>query len=388
MQGGSLLTQRQINQLLDCLAAGVPPPPRLAAHCLVGLDKLLSEWTRDLESYVATGGSLLRIVVSPPGSGKTHLGAALKATAAERGFLVCQIDAQAQQTHGDDLVLYRSFCSGLRLSSQYLDGLEDEGGLQALIEDIAERMDDAQVREALRPIKMPIPVVKEALAAAVEAFRQRKFAGRMGEGWRSMVAALGGETPPELSTLAKLRTHHPVPFRHLRRLAGKRDARLWLESLLLALRPLGFPGVLLILDEHDSGKKALLDRSIVQLRHQLDRLAEGHLPGTFVLYLVLDDFPSRVHDSHSALEQRISPIIQERLPSRLMTELSHLRDLQGAEFLEAIAEHLHGLVREVPPPKELARKARELAQKHKNLGGGADTRAFVKSFVQLLAVDS
>ena len=364
-------------RLLAAFERGLPPPPRLAARCLVGLDTLFQEWKRDLETYVAGGGSLLRVVVAAPGSGKTHLGEALKATAAERGFLVCKIDAQSQHTSEDDLLLYRGFCLGLTVPDQYLGSLDVGQGLRSVLDQVAERMDGSAVRELLRPVKLPVPALKDTLAALVDASRSDMFRGD--SGWGALLAVASGEKVRGLTSLSALRARYPSPFGHLKKLPGKRDARLWLESLLLALRPLGFPGVLLVLDEHDDARKKSLDESIVQLRQQLDRLAEGHLPGVFVLYLVLDDFPDRVKASHPALDQRMSPLIKGNLPSRLMAELSSLRDLEGAGFLEAIAERLHTLIMGAPMPGNLCVETTVLAKKHAAKLGGADTRAFVQS---------
>jgi hypothetical protein len=376
-------------RLLACFIRGVPPPPRLAADCLAGLDSVIGEWKLDLDDYVRGGGSLLRIVVAPAGSGKTHLGEALKSLGAQRGFLVCQIDAQAQGAGGDDLLLYRAFCEGLILPSEYLDTPEGEDpdiGLRSVLENIAERMSGSDVVAALRSVRLPLPLVRDAMAAAVDAFRERRVGGKgkAEQGWAAMVAALGGSKHPNCRSLAALRREYGrEPFKALKRLPGKRDARLWMESLLLALRPLGFTGAVIVVDAHDDHRHGALDSSIRQLRRKLDRLAEGHLPGTFVLYLVLDDFPLRVSSHHMALRQRIEPIVPGTLTGRLMTNLTDLRDVDGADFLLAVADRLHLAVMSGPVPKDLVETVSDLAARHTKLSG-PDTRAFVKAFAQKL----
>ncbi len=160
--------------ILSRMQAGLPPPANSAAKTLVGLDRLLGEWRHDLDKYVAVGGSLLRIVVAPPGSGKTHLGDALKALAAERGFLVCVIDVQANRTSGDDLAVYQTFCRGLTLPAAFLAGDGDGVGLRAVIEDIALRMPAAAAEDALAGLRLPVPVVREVLIAAVSALREHR----------------------------------------------------------------------------------------------------------------------------------------------------------------------------------------------------------------------
>ncbi len=377
-----MLEGLEAKRLISSLEAGLPPPPRLAASCLVGLDTVFKEWRRDLESYVALGGSLLRIVVAPAGSGKTHLGEALKAVAAEKGFLVCKVDAQAHNTGGDDLLLYSEFCRNVTLPAQHLGDSELTPGLRAVLEDVAERMTGDTLRDALRGVRLPIPTLRETLAAVVDSIRSGAFGSDTG--WSTMLAILSGDTALGTTSLTRLRASFPEPFSHLKRRPGKRDARLWLESLLLALRPLGFPGVMLVLDEHDDARTKSLDQSIVQLRQQLDRLAEGHLPGAFVLYLVLDDFPSRVATLHAALDQRLSPLLPAPLPGRLMADLATLRDLQGKDFLTAIGARLYEMIEGSPPSAALLEQINALATTNSKALGGVKTRSFVKSFAQLL----
>ncbi len=201
------------------------------------------------------------------------------------------------------------------------------------------------------------------------------------KGWSELLSCLAGQKPGR-QTLASLRRSHPEQFRHLRRMPTKRDAHLWMESLLLGLRALGFPGTVLVLDEHDDTDRKSLDQSIAQLRTKLDRLAQGGLPGTFVLYLVLEDFPQRVQRSHIALEQRIAALVPN-VPTRMMVDLKAIRDLEGAPFLVALAERLHILALCRPMSPGALADATLLASRHVTLGG-ARVREFVKAFVQQL----
>lgn len=376
---GSELTPRERRRLLAAFAAGQPPPPRLAVRCLVGLESIFQEWKHDLESYVGAGGSLLRIVSAPSGSGKTHLGEAMKACAADLGFLVAKIDTQAQQTHGDDLALYRAFCSGLTVPAQYLGDEEASPGLRSIIARISTKMTRDQIRAALHSVTLPIPTLKDCIGALVEAIRAGEYGLR--PGWRELLAVVSGESIIGCSSISALRRRFPVAFTHLQKLPGRRDARLWLESLLLLLPPLGFPGVMLVLDEHDESRQNSLDSSIIQLRHQLDRLAEGHLPGVFVLYLVLEDFQTRIQSEHAAVDQRTSNILDVALPSRLLVDLSVLRDLEGEDFLIAIATRLNQLFNGTDLPEKAKAEVTKLANTYMRLGG-VDTRSFVKVFVR------
>lgn len=387
------LGKRDVAGLLERLAAGEPPMPRHAANLLVGFDVLLNEWRRDLDEYVSAGGSLIRIVSGPVGSGKTHLARAFLAYAAEardgafdptsRGFLIARVDAQAQHAD-DDLALYAAICQRLELPQAFLNEADDRAGLFAVLSDVAERMTEKEAAERLRRVDMPVPALRDAFVGILGAIRSVKAAvgsdmKRSLDDARDVAALVSGELVNGTRSVAKLkRERNGMLFRKLSRTPGKRDARLWLESLLRAVQPLGFPGVVLVLDEHDRATERVLDRHIVQLRRKLDRLAEGHLPGVFALYFVLDTFGARARQQHEAVHQRITPLLShERVPRRVLSTLAALRDLDGAPFLEAIGERLYAMVEDDPIPPRVRTFCRTFAAECTTLGG-VDTRRFVQ----------
>lgn len=376
------LSFAEARQLLAALEQGAPPPPGLMSAVTVGLDGLLDDWTRELRDYVGRGGGLLRVVAAPPGSGKTHLGESLEARGAKLGFLVCHVDVQAQRVGGDDLALYGSVCRGLTLPEDHLRGERSAAGLERVLADVAARMNDAEIRERLRAARLPVPSLAPCLARLVSSIRQGLMA--IEPGWRALLAVTCGERLPGATSVSRLRQLYPRSFDALRKVPGRRDARLWLHSMLVALRALGFPGVVMVFDEHDGGDARALDRSIEQLRTQLDHLVEGNIPGVFALYLVLDDFLERTRRLHNALEQRIVPVLRTPLPTRVLTELGTVRDLPSEQFLETLAARLHELVVDEPMSDGLRRHVHGLAKAHGARLGGTDTRAFVKQFAQLV----
>lgn len=371
------LSRAEAKLVLRKLAAGQPPPPRLARACLVGFDRLSEQWALDLEKYVAPGGSLLRVLSAPVGTGKTHLSRAAQALAAERGFLVCQVDAAAQHTD-DDLALYAAFCDGLKHPDALLDE-EDESGLLSILQRVAGSTGEAALGARLRQKPMPVAAIADTLPRLVGLLaRSRRPAED--DDLDVTLRLLSGELVDGTRSIARLLRSHPGPLlRALGRAPGKRDARLWLESLLKALPALGFSGVLWILDEHDEANARVMDRHIVQLRRLADRLAEGRLPGTFVIYLVLEDFAERIKGSHGALDQRLRPVLSGRVPGRTMVPLAQARDVESIEFLTGVAKRMHQLILGSEIPEAIRPTVDRLARRHANLGG-VNTRGFVQEF--------
>jgi len=366
--------------LIERLAAGQPPPPRLAAKVIVGYDALLTPWGGDLGGYVASGGSLIRIVSAQAGTGKTHLARAVEARAASMGFLVCHIDAQAQHTD-DDLSLYAAFCNGLRSPSSVLFD-EINSGLVSILEGVAERMGGSELKLALRRAKLPLVVFEDILPGLVDEIRRVNAAsGRIDSMVLGGIAVLGtllsGERVFETRSLPKIRQTYSYPLlRRLSRLPGKRDAKLWLESLLRAIPAMGFKGVLIVLDEHDSLTRKILDQHIVQLRRILDKLTEGHLPGVFAVYFVLDNFSERVSECNAALDQRIKPILEGPVPHRILSSLEDHRGIGDFEFLQMLGEQIYSLVGPLPLTEKIAARVRECAVRNVTLGM-VNTRQFV-----------
>ncbi len=385
---GKGLPPQERRRLAANLTNGLPPPPHLADECLAGLDGLVTSWKEDLTEFLPAGGSLLRIVVGAPGTGKTHLGRALKAVGSKLGYLVCQVDMQAQGTSDDDLALYRAFCDGLMLPGNYLeeDPGENEAGLRSVLADVAERLSDGEVRRALAGVATPIPFVREALRRAAEALRPAADGPAQARTASLLLSLLGGELPAGVSSYAKFREGYGNPFSWLRRIPTRRDAGLWLESLLLALPALGYSGVILVIDEHDDQRVRTLDQSIRQLRRRLDRFAESSFPHTFVLYLVLDDFPERVKRNHQALEQRIVPILPVTPgdpDGRLLTELADVRESEGEEFLVAVGSRLFAVCHGTEPPAKVVASFAKWAEECCYVNG-PNPRAFVKRMAHLL----
>ena len=369
---------RDGEQLLRSIEQGRPPPPRMAASSLFGMDSVLAAWRQDLELYVGKGGSLVRIVSAPVGAGKTHLGLALKAIAAELGFLVCQVDVQAQSTASDDLALYQAFCSGLQTPAAFLGDQTGNRGLRGVVDDVVTRFDRDAVSRGLRQARLPIQAVAEVLGDLIEVVRDSDGSGE--HAINTAFALLSGAKVGQ--SVAALRRSYPGELKHFGKRPTGRNARLWQESMMVALRGLGYPGVVVVVDEHDQNSKAKLDASVVQLRREMDRLAEGQLPGSFVLYLTLDDFAIRLQD-HEAVRQRVEPILHESSSTSLLVRLDALRDRRGRDFLAHVGGSLYQLIAGESVPASFGPLLTAMAAKYERMEGCA-TRDFVKELAMAI----
>lgn len=381
--------------MLMRLAAGQPPDVRSAPQILVGFEGVLTDWRADLDGYTANGGSLLRIVSAASGRGKTHLARALQAEASTRGYAVCQVDAAADHTD-DDLALYRAFCAGLRHPDDVQRG-NPESGLAHVLRRVAlegvdgKALSEAEARRRIREAgHLPLPALADFVPPLLDALRLAEatlLSRERRDDIDVVLTLIAGEQVENTRSLGRLRAKYTGPLlRKLRKTPGKRDARLWLETILRVLPQLGFQGILWIVDEHDEATRTLLDRHIVQLRRFADRLAEGRVVGVFALYLVLDDFGGRIKQSHGALDQRLRPILGSPLIRRVLAPLEELRGVQAGLFFSELGRRLYSLADTRPMPVEVQRHCETQAISATRLGG-ADVRSFVQAVASRILDD-
>lgn len=382
-------------RILTRLAAGQPPDVRSAPEILLGFDDVLADWRADLDGYTSNGGSLLRIISAASGRGKTHLARVLQAEASTRGYAVCQVDAAADHTD-DDLALYRAFCAGLRHPDDVQKG-KPESGLGHVLRRVAlEGVDgkassEAEVRRRLREAgDLPVPALADFLPSLLDALRLAEVSELSRErrdDIEVVLALIAGEQVENTRSMGRLRAKYTGPLlRRLRQVPGKRDGRLWLESMLRVIPHIGFRGLLWIVDEHDEATPALLDRHIVQLRRFADRLAEGRMVGVFAVYLVLDDFGSRIKQSHGALDQRLRRILGSPSTRRVLAPLEELRGVPPGQLFSELGERLYSLVGTRPMPAHLRRLCEAQALSAARLGG-ADVRSFVQAVASRILDD-
>jgi hypothetical protein len=232
--------------ILTRLAAGQPPAVRSAPALMVGFDRALTDWRADLDRYIASGGSLLRIVSAASGRGKTHLARTLQAEASQRGYAICQVDAAADHTD-DDLALYRAFCAGLRYPGDVLEGRPESGLGQTLRRLVGEGLNgeplsEAEVRKRIRLARdVPVPALAELLPAVLEALRvdcERELSRERREDVEVVLNLIAGEPVEGTRSLGRLRAKYTGPLlRKLRKAPGKRDARLWCSATITFAAP-------------------------------------------------------------------------------------------------------------------------------------------------------
>ena len=118
--------------------------------------------------------------------------------------------------------------------------------------------------------------------------------------------------------LYRLDRHLPRPLGRV----GKRNAAVWLRSLLTLPRQMGFLGLIVMFDETGSDLHLrpeplrLRQQHMANLRNLVDHLGTGGMPGCAVIYATTNDFIQMARDDYPAMSQRVERL-EETTPFAL-----------------------------------------------------------------------
>ena len=296
--------------------AEVGTPPGDGADIIkvsAGLQQTLERVARETLPFVAAGGGDLQFVFGPYGRGKTHFLKALSQWAQEHGFVTGYIDCHDNQSPFRELAeTYRAIASRMAppvgSDTQAFFGVS---GIGRVIEASFVGRDDAGWRELVERVR-----ADRALAAdfrnLVLAYCTEAVLGGGDEELCERLEALLAATSTYRVTLGELYRTHPNLPRPIGKL-GRRNAAIWLRSLLSLPRVLGYAGFLVLFDETETalsrGSPRQRQRHLAHVRTFIDHMATGAFRGCGVYYAVTEEFIVDARGYLQALSQRI-----ERVP--------------------------------------------------------------------------
>lgn len=368
---------------------GTLDDPQVAVRLSVGLSEFVSLWERETLPFVAAGGAELRFVEGPYGRGKTHFLQALEVAAEKAGFVTSRVQCGMQHKPFESLAeTYRAVANTMQAPCP---GNGTPIGLCHLLDTIS-----------------------------AEQLRLFQDSGRANPGFRNLVVAYSrrvkaGNTHDPLTLDLAALLHHDasrrVTFKEMlqtaRNLAvtlqrplgrvGKRNAAVWLRSLLTLPRQLGFKGLVVLFDETGSDlhlrPEPLRSRQqhMANLRNLVDHLAIGAIPGCAIVYATTSDFIQMAREDYPALAQRVERLEKfapfstpPRNPRAIWTRLDELTNPppDSPVFFSQLGERLMTLAGEttLPATRLMAARGRVDAiaaeMSHSNLN--AAVRDFIK----------
>jgi len=288
-------------EIVSALRAGLVPRRGLERYA-TGLESLVKVVGEELD-LVATGTGGAKWIRGEYGAGKTFAARYLCAAARARGFATAEVQISINDTPLYQLeTVYRRLVERLETASDganafpaVVDGWlyqigEEVRRVKGLAEDDPAFADATEERleDKLADMSRRNPAFAQVLRAYHRAMHAGEFATAQG-----LLAWLGGQPHTDGRVMAGAGVRGKV---------DGQAALTFLVGILQLLRQSGYPGLVVVLDEVETIQRmnaTMRMRSLIELRHLMDMLANGDLPGLYVLVTGTRDF----YEGYKGLKQ-------------------------------------------------------------------------------------
>lgn len=291
-------------ELLAHLAGQGTPPDDGAAVLRVssGLRNSLQRIERETLPFIAAGGSDIQFVFGPYGRGKTHFLKALAQWASERGCVTAYVDCQRPF---ESLVeTYRAIAAGMTPPGTHK--FFATSGITRTLEARFTGLDTVAQQRTIARLKADRALSPDFRNLAV-AYCTEAVVGGGDEDLADRLEALLASTPTFRVTLGPLYREHPQLPRPLGKLT-RRNAAVWLRSVLSLPQVLGYNGLVVLFDETEAALRSTGRRQQAHLAHIrtfVDHMATGAFRGCAIYYAVTEEFIDIAGRNLGALRQRI-----------------------------------------------------------------------------------
>jgi hypothetical protein len=394
----SVTDNQRFQDILHRLAQyGTLDDPEVAANLSTGLNAFLSRWKDEVLPFVAAGGAELRFIEGPNGRGKTHFLQTLEITAQREGFVTSRVECGMQHKPFASLQeTYRAVAASISASTASNNGTGT--GLAWLLRQLS-----PEQLQAFQHASRGNPRFRNLVIA----YGMRAQAGQLRDQVTADLRALLEHDPSRHVTFSGLfdtaRKMGVSLHRPLGRI-GKRNAAVWLRSLLALPRQLGFKGLVVLFDEtgadisirSTSGNRRERQQHLANLRNLVDHLATGGTPSCSVVYATTRDLVEIARREYPALSQRIERCEQisftklsQRNPRAIWCWLDELTipapDIP--DFYEELGEKLVTFASEASIPKKRLDAVRAQLPALAEKMSQDLTQAAVRKFIKLIASD-
>jgi hypothetical protein len=309
-------------EILAHLASfGTPPDAPTAFDLAVGLDGYLVHLTRETLPFLTGGGSELQFVYGQYGRGKTHFLHTVGELARRNGFVTAYVDCRMGRSP------FKSMQDTYRMIAEAMQAPDLDGnpmprmGVACVVESSLEQVRGRNINQQLQVVREN-PSLSPDFRNLVYAFARACWSYRAAAEPKEELTSLLLSDPGYRLKLSSLYRRYPNLPRPIGKL-GRRNAAVWLRSLLSLPQALGYPGFVLLFDETERGHSFGTGFSIAQqvhlanLRNFVDHMALGAFRGVSIHYAVVEDFIELARERLEALSQRIERVRVNLGESRL-----------------------------------------------------------------------
>ena len=293
--------------LAHLAAIGTPPDDEdVLLRLSAGLTQSLKRIDSEILPFVAGGGGELQFIFGPYGRGKTHYLKTIARWARQRGFVTAYVDCESPFASLSDT--YTAIANAM--SPPVPGNFVGATGITRVVESRFAERDTAEQRDLIERLKADRALSPD-FRNLVVAYCTESIAGGGDEYLSERIEALLANIRTYRVTPSSLYREHPRLPRPLGKI-GRRNAALWLRSILSLPRILGYGGLLLLFDETESSLRNRSHRQrqthLAHIRTFVDHMATGAFRGCAVYYAVTEEFID-IADTHlKALSQRIERV--------------------------------------------------------------------------------
>lgn len=337
--------------------AGTPPDPASALRLSVGLDQTIARFRGETLPFIGDGGADLQFVFAPYGRGKTHLLKTLQEVARRQGCVTSYVDCRSGQAPFASLQeTYRAIAGGMTPpgdSSQLLR----KSGPESVIEAAMTSVTPERAKELWAELARD-PHVSSDYRNLASAYCRAVLVDQDGAALGADLRALLRADLTQRVRVTELYRSYSWMHRPIGKL-GRKNAATWLRSLGSLPVSLGFPGLVILLDEteqtHSIQRLSSQQRQshLANLRNFVDHMAMGNFRGCAIVYAVVEEFLETAKLELEALSQRIERIrlgngTPIRNPRAVWVDLDELTQPspESAEFYKQLGTRIVQIGRE------------------------------------------
>lgn len=298
----------------------------------VGTTKYINFFEEEiLDTFISQGGATCRFYEGPSGSGKSHLLSLLYHLGIKKGYIIYRTALS------DDLPLddWQGITKEILANMEMVIGSQHIQSLPNILKELSKNP-QYQI-DKLGKTPLPHEGIRKAMIYAM-----KHSQGLDETQWEVLSRYILGE-----KTTAK--DFRSVNFTSiLKGSLTKRNAEVFLKTVLTSLHMIGVPGLLLLFDENNktlttspTRPSHKFKKAANLIRRLIDGTTNGTLVGTGVVFAVLPGFFKHVNDTYPALGQRL---MMNRNVAEGIGWRSPVLPIQSVNETESPEEFLRGMV--------------------------------------------
>ncbi len=353
------LPQFPAQKIIESLKSGIPNINSISSiNVDIPARKMwFDDVTRDLESYIKSGGSKVRFISGSYGNGKTHLLSMIKQKAKEMQYAVSYVTAECVRMNRYD-ELYREIMKNLEVKNRQENVFKFliENKALAIKEEVKEAFEDRNQFELSKEVRRKIKEFAGNLAKS-----SANFQSAIKHYMTNFVEA-SNQKDWEAENETILRWFHgeKLPLREVRlfqiyALNDKDNARESIKSLTDIVRALGFAGIIILIDEAErilTQSKTVAQAAYNNIRHLLDSVDGGgeinHAESCYIFIASTVEMlrEKNGYQSYTALYDRIKTGLAGEYLGNLINPRAIIIDLEN-ELAQVKIEDLEEIIRKI-----------------------------------------